>query len=272
MRARVKVRYLLAAGLLVSCQSPALPPETGGEWQLTFSDEFDGSGKPDPAKWQSENYNRRKNDTGPDGWWDDDYVRLDGQGNLVLSVGQIPNRNDDDDPYDFAAGMVSSKGLFEQRYGRFETRAKLPRETGWWAAFWLFSTSTHDVDGSGRDGTEIDIMEGFGKSDRTQHALHWDGYGEAHQVHDKKFEVTGLRDGFHTYALEWSPKEYVFFVDGVETWRTDLGGVSQVPAYVKVTAEISTRDWAVSEDWAGASDPAAYPDEYVIDYVRVWSK
>jgi hypothetical protein len=33
-------------------------------------------------------------------------------------------------------------------------------------------------------------------------------------------------DGFHTFALYWKAEEYVFFVDGKETWRTAAGGVS----------------------------------------------
>jgi beta-glucanase (GH16 family) len=264
--------FFCTALLLASCQSVSDAPEASPFRTLTFSDEFNGTGQPDPTKWQSESYNRRKNDTGPDGWWDPDYVRLDGEGHLVLSVDKIPNRNDDADSHDYASGMVSTKGLFEQRYGRFEARAKLPRETGWWAAFWLFSTSTHNVDGSGRDGTEIDIMEGFGRSDRLTHALHWDSYGRDHKEAVQRLERPGLRDGFHTYALEWSPDEYVFYVDGEETWRTDAGGVSQVPAYVKVTAEISSLDWATGPKWAGPLSDDAYPDSFVIDYVRVWSR
>ena len=79
-------------------------------WKLTFSDDFDGArgARPDAKKWQSENYNRRDNPDGPDGWWDPDNVRLDGEGNLILSVTQISNRNRDNDPHDFAAGMVST--------------------------------------------------------------------------------------------------------------------------------------------------------------------
>jgi len=268
----VKVKALWAAFILAGCQTYVIPKEFSEPRRLTFSDEFDGSGKPDPNKWQSENYNRRDNPEGPDGWWDETYVKLDGRGHLVLSVAPIANRNRDDDAYDFASGMVSTKGLFEQRYGYFEARAKLPRQTGWWSAFWLFSESAHDVDGSGRDGTEIDIMEGVGKSDRVVHALHWDGRAKKHQGGDKRFNVSGLRDGFHTYGLKWSPTEYIFYVDGEETWRTDIGGVSQVPAYVKLTGEISTLDWATGEDWAGPIDPKSYPDEFIIDYVRVWSK
>ena len=115
-------------------------------------------------------------------------------------------------------------------------------------------------------------MESFGETDRMVHALHFDGYGNGHQSKDKRLTVPGLKDGFHIFAMEWSPEGYIFFVDGKETWRTDFGGVSQVPAYVKVTGEISSLDWAVTDKWSGDQDPDAYPDEYIIDYVRVWAR
>jgi len=272
----VKLKYywgaLTACLFLSACQTTEDFADNRPGWRLTFSDDFDGVGAPDPKKWQSESYNRRDNPDGPDGWWEPKNVRLDGEGNLILSVTQIPNRNRDTDPYDFAAGMVSTKGLFEQKYGRFEMRGRLPRKTGWWAAFWLFSKGAADAGHQGRDGTEIDIVEGFGQSDSLKHALHWDGASDDPQSRDKSFDWGGVSDGFHTYAVEWSPSEYVFFVDGVETWRTSAGGVSQVPAYIKLTAEISSEAWALTQDWAGPINPSDFPDNFVIDYVKVWTK
>jgi hypothetical protein len=40
--------------------------------------------------------------------------------------------------------------------------------------------------------------------------------------------VAGLADGWHTIGLDWTEKEYVFYVDGKGTWRTDKG-VSGAP-------------------------------------------
>ena len=70
-------------------------------------------------------------------------------------------------------------------------------------------------------------------------------------------------DGFHTYAVAWSPDEYVFYVDGVETWRTKAGGVSQVPAVLRFTIEFS-------EGWNGKIQEAKLPDHFIIDWVRVY--
>ena len=88
----------------------------------------------------------------------------------------------------------------------------------------------------------IDIMEKPWRDDRVQHALHWDGYGREHKSEGKVANVPGVMEGWHTFALLWKADEYVFYVDGNETWRTTAGGVCQVPLYIKLSDEIG--DWA----------------------------
>ena len=132
------------------------------------------------------------------------------------------------------------------------------------------SNTVGNVNNSGEDGTEIDIFEGFGWTDTLNFALHWDGYGDDHKSEGYKKTIEEIRDGFHTYALEWNEEEYVFFVDNTEVWSTKAGGVSKVPAYVKITGELSTESWAISEYWSNDPELAEYPDYFVVDYVRVY--
>ncbi len=257
-----------------ACETPTFSAEDDGspEWQLVFEDDFNGSGRPDPNKWISREYNRRPNPNGPDGWWDASNAYLNGRGQLVILTTVIKNGNpdEDSDPYDYASAMISTEGKFEQAFGRYEVRAKLPNAPGWWSAFWLFSNTVHHVDGSGRDGTEVDIMETFGWTDKVNHALHWDGYGAAHQKTVFSTMRPGIRRGWHTYALEWFPDKYIFYVDGQETWRTSAGGVSQVPLWVKLSGEIDTTDGAATVWWANTPNPRKFPDKFVVDWVRVY--
>ena len=118
------------------------------------------------------------------------------------------------------------------------------------------------VGDGGRDGTEIDIMEKPWRDDRTTQNLHWDGYGKDHKSAGLQFSVPGLNEGFHTFGLYWTPEEYVFYVDGLETWRTSAGGVSQVPEWAKLTEEIGK--------WGGDIAQASLPDYFTVDYVRVY--
>ena len=59
-----------------------------------------------------------------------------------------------------------------------------------------------------------------------QHALHWDGYGAEHQKASKSMTDWGLYDGnYHKFGMMWTPEEYIFYIDDIETWRTSAGGV-----------------------------------------------
>ncbi|RPH97946.1 MAG: glycoside hydrolase family 16 protein, partial [Calditrichaeota bacterium] len=147
--------------------------------ELVWNDEFNDAVL-DKKKWDQPEYNRRNNNAGPDGWWLKEDSYLDGQGHLIIRARKIENRNSDSDPYDYSTGAVRTLGKFEQKFGKFEIRCQLPTQPGWWVAFWLFAEGVHHEDESGRDGTEIDIFEGFGWTDKMQHALHWDGYGDKH--------------------------------------------------------------------------------------------
>jgi len=253
------------------CNNKKVDEDPSGELEyvLTWSDEFDGQAI-DASKWEQPENNRRNNEEGSDGWWLKEDAYLDGNGNLVIRARKIDNRNDDSDPYDYATGAIRSKGRFQQKFGKFEIRCQLPAQAGWWVAFWLHTNSVGNVNNSGEDGTEIDIFEGFGWTDKLNFALHWDGYGADHKSIGTQDTIAGIRDGFHTYTLEWSEEEYVFLVDNTEVWRTTAGGVSKVPEYVKITGEISTESWAINEYWSNDPELAEYPDYFVVDYVRVY--
>jgi beta-glucanase (GH16 family) len=158
---------------LNSCGNNEDEEENPGEkeYVLTWSDEFDGE-TIDASKWDKPEYNRRQNTEGPDGWWLKEDSYLDGNGNLVIRARKIDNRNDDNDLYDYSTGAIRSKGKFQQKFGKFEIRCQFPTEAGWWVAFWLMSNGVANVDNSGEDGTEIDIFEGFGWTDKLNFALH----------------------------------------------------------------------------------------------------
>lgn len=243
--------------------------EDSAKWELIFSDEFDGDGPIDGTKWESLEYNRRGNDNGPDGWWLKDQVYLNGKGQLVISFNKVKNLNDDNDSYDYATGVVRTKNKFENTYGKYEIRCKLPTQKGWWVAFWMVTDQVTRVDGTGTDGAEIDIFEGFGWNNIIYHSVHWDGYGSAHKALSSYTRLKN-RDEYHTYSLIWTPTDYQFYVDGVLTWQTEGGGASSVPEYIKISGETTSSGWIITDKWANDPQEAKFPDEFLIDYVRVY--
>ncbi len=222
------------------------PPE-GKTWKLVWHDEFDGK-KLDQSKWDIPEYQRR------DGYWSRKSISVDGKGHLVMSVLKDGDK--------FLDGCVRTKGKFEHAFGYYVACIQLQKQPGHWSAFWMMCDGVGKVGNEGRDGTEIDIMEKPWLDERINCALHWDGYGSAHKSEGKVVKVPGVMKDWHTFGLWWKPNEYIFFVDGKETWRTKAGGVSQVPEYIKLSDEIG--------DWAGNIKKAKLPDAFLVDYVRVY--
>lgn len=229
--------------------------EYGGiKWQLTFEDNFEGTSL-DTTKWALCPEQRRQ-DVG--GRWSDAMTALDGEGHLILTSAIA----EDGTP---VSGAIRSKGIFEQAYGLFECRLKFQRTTGFWGAFWLMCDGEYSVGNGARDGAEFDVIESGGfREGNVNHAIHWDGYCEHHKCMSKIIHDPKLYDGFHTYALLWTRDEYIFYIDGQETWRTSEPGICEVPVYLKLSCEFGT--------WAGDIKRDELPDCMTVDYVRVYKE
>jgi len=246
--ATISTLLLVATATVVLAQSAAIPVKG---YKLVWSDEFDGTAM-DLTKWDYR-------DTGPrrDAVNVKETVALDGEGHLVLTT----KRSGDT----YHTAMIGTQGKFETTFGYFECRAQLQKEIGHWAAFWLQTpTMGKELGNPAESGTEIDVFEylrNFG--DGVAHNLHWDGYNKDHKTIGRRVAVPGLSKGWHTFGLLWTQKEYVFYVDGNETWRSDKA-VSQRSEYIILSLEVGK--------WAGDIAKATLPDSLYVDYVRVYQK
>lgn len=241
-------------------QSHLPPPPDGLSWRLTFSDEFDGT-QINTEFWnigggtEAEPHPRRQ------GYWVKEAMSLDGAGNLVMATYMKEGK--------YFSGVIDTQGIFAQAFGYYEARMKASTQPGHWGAFWLMPDSLGAVDNGGIDGTEIDIMERpwtAGQMTWTNHALHWDAYADGADA-SRISEIPGIEEGYHTYGLWWTPDLYRFYVDGVEVWTTDAGGVCQTPLYLIFSDEVQSHAFFLS----GAIEDATLPDRTLVDWVRVYS-
>lgn len=162
--------------------------------------------------------------------------------------------------------------LFGQAFGYFEATVKFPKAEGLWSAFWLQSSNQRLISAEGVDGTEIDIYESaFIKNPTVMgNALLWNGYGDYAKVAGSLYDTkTDLYDGFHTFALKWTPNYYVFYVDGNPIWATMGGGVSRVREFLRLTVEMDNGDGygPHGEKIGKFKDNDSL---FLIDSVRVW--
>ena len=242
---------LIAFALLLNLASQAQVTDT---LVMVWNDEFNGSTL-DDSKWgHCPNWFRQGKS-----YWHDDNAWVDGNGNLKLKVSEENGT--------VYAGAVRTHNKYNQKYGYFEVRCRVPQIKGGWAAFWMMPYGNH-VGSEGNDGTELDIFESInGWNGKIQHALHWDGYGDDHQKASQSMTNWELYDGeFHKFGMIWTPDEYIFYIDDVETWRSSAGGVSDVEQYMKLTMEVSSGTWP--GDW---NQQTTKPITWAIDYVRTYA-
>lgn len=255
--------FLLVTFIFTSCDNKE---EVERSWQLVWQDEFDGpSGQlPNAANW--------KFDIGTD-WgnaqleYDTDRpenVSLDGSGNLAIIARREPFAGSA-----FTSGRITTQGLFDQTYGRFEARIKMPYGPGLWPAFWMLGTDIETV-GWPQCG-EIDIMEYRGQEPNIIHgSVHGPGYsGGLAKTKSFGFEKNRFDVDFHLFAVEWGEDFIDFFVDDVFYQRItpdDLNGewVFDSPYFLILNL-------AVGGNYVGfPTEQTVFPQTMLIDYVRVY--
>lgn len=235
-------------------------------WTLVFSEEFDGTGALDPAKWGYEigyirNHEAQYYTARPEN------VRAE-KGNMV-----IEGRREAYQGYAYTSASINTLGRFEFLYGRVEVRAKLPTGNGAWPAIWMLGTNRTQV-GWPACG-EIDIMENVGFDPLAIHgSVHTAAYN--HTIGTQKTAVVTVAnpwEDFHVYAMDWYPDRIDIFVDGQKyfTFRNEGIGSStwpfDKPQYLLINL-------AIGGSWGGqkAINDALFPHRYLIDYVRVYQQ
>lgn len=168
----------------------------------------------------------------------------------------------------YTSTRITTQGKKEFKYGRMEARAKVPVGHGIWPAFWMLGSNIGEV-GWPRSG-EIDILEYVGRqTDTVYTTLHLPvGYGE--NALSKQTHMPDIEEGFHTYAVDWSPEEIVFLVDNKKVYsysvdeKTKENWPFDQPFYFILNV-------AVGGNFGGPDvDDSIFPQQYIVDYVRVF--
>ncbi len=248
--------------------------------KLTFKDEFNKSANTpvDANKWTSE--------IGGGGWGNEElqyYTNSvenayhDGRGNLVIKSVKLAsplNLNCWYGKCQYTSARLITKSKFDQKYGRFEARIKIPRGQGMWGAFWMLGNNIDKVGWS--TCGEIDIMENIGREPSIVHGtVHGPGYSGANGI-GAPFSLannTAFADEFHVYRTDWSENLIQFYVDG-KVYKTitpqDLPAGKQ---WVYDHPFFMILNLAIGGNWGGAPDETTvFPGEMVIDYVRVYRR
>ena len=266
--------------------TPALPPPpartstpASGGWTLTWQDEFnDPAGtRPSSSRWVF-------NLGGEPQWGNQEWqyytdrpqnVSSDGNGNLAITARREKLAGMQNCPYgtcDLTSGRITTKGTFNQAYGRFEARIKIPGGHGLWPAFWMMGNNIDSV-GWPRNG-EIDIMEVIGREPGTLHGtLHGPGYSGGAGLGGFTTLPAGERfaDAFHIFAIEWSGDRVVWTVDGRQYFSYARTQLPAGKVWVFDHPFFMLLNLAVGGGWPGPPDASTvFPATMLVDYVRAY--
>lgn len=263
--------FLFLLLTLPGCKKNAVQTLPQREWELLWSDEFNGAAgsAPDNAKWSFDI------GTGANGWGNSelqyytsrpDNINLDGNGKLVITA-----KSESYAGSGFTSARIKTKGKFAQAYGRFEARIKTPTGPGIWPAFWMLGANI-DTKPWPQCG-EIDIMEQRGQQPSVTHgSIHGPGYSGAGAITKPYGLLNGRFDtDYHLYAVEWGEDYIDFFVDNFLYQRLtpdDVTGewVYNQPFYLLLNV-------AVGGNFVGfPTSGTPFPQSMYIDYVKVYKQ
>jgi beta-glucanase (GH16 family) len=248
-------------------------------WNLVWHDEFDGSAGSsiDSSKWTAE--------VGGTGWGNNELeyytnstrnASINGSGYLLIAALQEKPKFKYKCWYGrcrYSSARLVTKNKFAQKYGRIETRIKIPFGQGVWPAFWMLG---NDIDAVGWPNCgEIDIMENIGREPSIVHGtIHGPGYsggngiGAAYTLESGKFA-----NEFHVFAVEWEPNEIRWYVDNSLYGRRTVVDLPSGARWVFDHPFFITLNIAIGGNWPGEPDSTTkFPQEMKVDYVRVYKR
>lgn len=239
--------------------------------ELVIADEFDIDGAPDSTLWSFDIGTGEGTEAGQ-GWGNNELqYYTDRTENVTVQNGVliISAKKESYEGASYTSAKLLTKGKFDQAYGRFEARIRLPYGQGLWPAFWLLGANIDEV--KWPNCGEIDIMENRGQEPTiTNGTLHGPGYSGGLAI-TKSYNLVNDRfdTGFHVFGIEWGPKYINFYVDDVlynQITPDDVTGewVFDQPFYIIINL-------AVGGSFVGSPDSeTSFPQTMLVDYVRVY--
>jgi beta-glucanase (GH16 family) len=261
---------------LASCSKktdPVLPPFVPIEQPIktysfqstvSWSDEFDTDGAPDPNKWTY--------DVGGSGWGNNELEYYTNTTNNAVIKNGILTITAKKEPFggmNYTSSRLVSKNGSDMLYGRIEVKAKIPAGTGTWPAIWMLPNDY--AYGAWPNSGEIDIMEHVGYDPNNIHfSVHNQLFNSGNSKTSTLNIPTATTD-FHVYRADWTPTAIKGYYDDklVFTYANDGKGWAGWP-YDKPFHVLL--NLAIGGNWGGVKgvDDTIFPAAMQVDYVRFY--
>lgn len=186
-------------------------------------------------------------------WMADENVTVE-DGLCIITAEDTPNGD-----RQFTSGVISTAGLFSQRYGRFEARLRAPAGTGLWPIFWLRALEGWPP--------AIDVAAFHGHDAARFNAGLW--YRELDTTSDASSTLAlDWSENFHVYSVDWSPSGLSYAVDGA-VWFESAEGLGTFDAPLHPVINLSLSDGSDGSPAASAATPL--PARLELDWLRIYA-
>jgi beta-glucanase (GH16 family) len=251
-------------------------------WQLVWEDDFNGNSL-DQSKWIHDIGTGSQ--YGMWGWGNGELQYYQPQ-NTTLNNGiaTITVKEDTNGIIDswgnssyYSSSKITTKGIFNFRYGKIEARIKTIDGQGFWPAFWMLpSNGSWPCDG------EIDIMEqwgGNGPTYETSGAAHIGTCPYSQSTHFYEYSSSYISSGsyaddFHTYSVIWKEDTITWYVDESEIFSLNPSSYWSIPS--QSAWPFNANEWYIMINLAitqaGPNSNTVFPNQMEIDYVRVYQE
>jgi len=236
--------------------------EDSHTWSMVWSDECDGTAI-NPQIWVHDI------GTGNGGWGNNELqYYTNNPSNIEVSNGslKITARQENFNGSNYTSSRIITNNLMEFKYGKIESRIKVPVGQGLWPAFWMLGANFETA--SWPQCGEIDIMEHINNENVTNGTVHWNN-NSSHAY--KGSAVPFNENDFHVYAAIWDSTSVTFELDGHSYFRfpfiesNNTAAIFQKEFFLLLNV-------AVGGNWPGYPDGSAtFPASMEVDYIRIYN-
>jgi beta-glucanase (GH16 family) len=285
-RALVTVWWLFITALTLAEQTDSLasleteePLWTG--YKLVWADEFNDDGRPDERNWTYEEGFVRNRELQ---WYQPDNTRCD-KGLLIIEARHERKENlryrpnsrrwsESREYAEYTSASMTTRGLHNWKYGRFDMRGRIDTRPGMWPAFWTLG-SARPWPGCG----EIDIMEYYRGMLLANAAWasgsRWVPVWDDIRIPLAHFKDPNWSQKFHVWRMDWDADTIKLYVDDIllntidlaRTFNKDSEGKNPFhePHYIILNLAIGGTN-------GGDPSNTQFPARLEVDYVRVYQK
>ncbi|MGN0226993.1 MAG: family 16 glycosylhydrolase [Paludibacteraceae bacterium] len=249
---------------------------TWGEYQLVWSDEFDGTNL------NTDVWNIEVNGNG--GGNQEKQYYTDRPENLRVEDGNlvIEARKEEYNNREYTSARINSRDKRYFKYGKIEARIMFPKGGGTWPAFWMMGNDYRQV-GWPKCG-EIDIIEHVGNQPRmASFAVHTPNKnGSRGNNWSVRSYMDGLEENYHIYGIEWLEDDF----NGMDRIYFTIDGEQLAMIQEEAEHVDDNYYWPFNKDhfiilnlalggsMGGNVDDAIFASPVLmkVDWVRVWQR